>query len=111
MSSTVSLSLSLPTTLSLFFVHTTHPLIPLSALSALLFFFPPPLLSSEKPSGYESNVVSGPSEVTSLLHLAQLPLADPQGSGTYTAAAHAWPLPLLHPRLPCQEDPWGLTRW
>lgn len=56
-------------------------------------------------------MVSGPSEVTSLLHLAQLPLADPQSSGADSAAAHAGPLPLLHSWLPCQEDPGGLMRW
>lgn len=54
-------------------------------------------------------MVSGPSEVNSLLHLAQLPLADPQGPGADTAAAHAGPLPLLNPWLPGQEDTGGLT--
>ena len=56
-------------------------------------------------------MVSEPAEVHSLLHLAQLPLADPQGPGPDTAAAHAGSLPLLNPRLPGQEDTGGLTCW
>ncbi|GLD71194.1 otoferlin isoform X2, partial [Lates japonicus] len=60
--------------------------------------------------GHQSNVVSEPPEVHSLLHLAQLPLADPQGPGADATAAHAGPLPLLNPWLPGQEDAGGLTR-
>lgn len=73
--------------------------------------FSPPLPPSVKSAGHQSYVVSGSPEVHSLLHLAQLPLADPQGPGPDTAAAHAGPLPLLNPRLPGQEDTGGLMCW
>lgn len=83
------------------------PSICLICIPSLLLSFP----SSTKSSGHQSYVVSGTSEVHSLLHLAQLPLADPQGLGADTAAAHAGPLPLLNPWLPSEEDAWGLMRW
>lgn len=93
-------------------------------MCVLFFSYPPPpiclncipslplsLPSPAKSPGHQSYVVSDPSEVHSLLHLAQLPLADPQGLGADSAAAHAGPLPLLNPWLPGQEDAGGLMRW
>lgn len=92
------------------FVHVTQPF-PLCLPPRLSSVLPLSLLYSAKSSGHQSYVVSGSSEVHWLLHLAQLPLADPQGAGPDTAAAHAGPLPLLNPWLPCQEDAGGLMRW
>lgn len=115
-SSTVSLSLPpSPLVPSLFF-RVCLPLLLLTpsrpARLPHLHSFPPPFspFFHQKSPGHQSYVVSGPSEVHSLLHLAQLPLADPQGPGADTAAALAGPLPLLNPRLPGQEDAGGLTR-
>lgn len=85
--------------LSVFCLHLHSP--------AFLSSLPP----STKSAGHQSNVVSEPPEVHSLLHLAQLPLADPQGPGADAAAAHAGPLPLLHSWLPGQEDTGGMMCW
>lgn len=50
------------------------------------------------------------SEVHTILHLAQLPLADPEGSGSAAAPAPHWALPLLYSWIPGQETPRGLRR-
>lgn len=98
-------------------LHATPPLsfpfppvfasIRIPAFLLLSFSLPP----STKSPGHQSYVVSGPPEGHALLHLAQLPLADPQGPGPDTAAAHAGRLPLLTPWLPGQEDAGGLMSW
>ena len=68
---------------------------------------PPP--ARVQPSGHQSHVVSESPEVHSLLHLAQLPLADSQDPRPGAAAANAGRLPLLSARLPGQEDDRGLS--
>ena len=78
---------------------------------ALPPFFSPLCVLSSKSPGHQSHVVSESSEVHSLLHLAQLPLAHPEGPGAASAVANAGPLPLLNPRLPGQEDSGGLKCW
>lgn len=86
-----------------------HPFSLYFASIYIPFAFLSSLPPSTKSPGHQSNVVSEPPEVHSLLHLAQLPLADPQGPGADAAAAHAGPLPLLHSWLPGQEDTGGMT--
>lgn len=115
-SSTVSLSLPSPRPYTPFFVWTlsSSPFLFVFASICIPSFLPsflPSLLPLTKSPGHQSNVVSGPSEVHSVLHLAQLPLADPQAPGAGAAAAHAGTLPLLNPWLPGEEDAGGLTRW
>lgn len=110
-----SLSPSVSPLPSFVFVTPPFSLPSLSVLppSAFLPSSPPFLFLTPyvKSPGHQSYVVSGPSEVHSLLHLAQLPLADPEAAGAGAAAAHAGRLPLLPPRLPGQEDAGGLMRW
>jgi len=64
----------------------------------------------KKSSRHQSNVVHEPSEVHTILHLAQLPLADPEGSGPATAPPPRWALPLLYSWIPGQETPRGVRR-
>ena len=79
---------------------------PLSLYGCLSVSSPP---ARVQPPGHQSHVVSESPEVHSLLHLAQLPLADSQDPGSGAAAANAGRLPLLSPRLPGQEDDRGLS--
>lgn len=111
-SSTVCLCLSPPLVPSLLCACESSSFLTLSICFCLhLHSCIPSLPLSTKSPGHQSYVVFGSTEVHSLLHLAQLPLADPQAPGGDSAAAHAGPLPLLNPWLLGQEDSGGLTCW
>lgn len=53
-------------------------------------------------------MVLEPPEVHTILHMAPLPLADPEDTGAAAAPLAARPLSLLHPWIPCQEAIGGM---
>ncbi len=81
---------------------------PPPTLSCSFPSFQPPFLFWKKSSRHQSNVVHEPSEVPTILTLAQLPLADPKGSGPAAPPSPRWALPLLYSWIPGQETPRGM---
>lgn len=66
---------------------------------------PPP-----KSPRHQLYLVHEPPEVHPILHLAQLPLADPENPSCGPPPPFAGPVPLLRPRLPGQEAAGSVRR-
>lgn len=61
-----------------------------------------------KSSRHQSSVVLEPPEVHTILHMAPLPLANPEDTGPAAAPPASRPLSLLHPWIPGQEAVGGM---